>query len=122
MNLQPDKVTEVVAGLEVAAVPVEMKAPCQMEVCYQTGTWAVNGASEVHQNGAGNLDFALFVSEADERKQASKVVWVVKAAGVGVADWECHLSVTIVATQSQWKLGVEVGECVKQNDVEVELC
>lgn len=32
----PDKVTEVVADLEVVAVPVEMKASCQMEDCYLT--------------------------------------------------------------------------------------
>lgn len=32
----PDKVTEVVADLEVEAVPVEMKASCQMEDCYPT--------------------------------------------------------------------------------------
>ena len=57
----------------------------------------MNDATEVRQS-AGNLDSAPFVSEADERKLALKVVWVVVAAAVAVADVSCQLSVMVAAT------------------------
>ena len=56
-----------------------------MEVCYLNETWAVNDAAEVDQS-AGNLGSAQFVNESGERKPALKVVSVVVAVGVAVAD------------------------------------